>query len=371
MIGGLDPISMLVDFVTKLEPVMAIMSAFGQIIEVINAVLTPVTKMIKDALGPAINALGKVIGTLLLPVFWILGKAIEVISGIIIIVATVIASIINAVITGINFVLGIFGVHLDGINIDNLTKSMPGTDSESKSKSSRGPAGATYTAAPVINYNVTINTDVITGQGGIRDLAILLNKEIAAAAKLTDTSLVATGLHASPGTKWSDLTNSNPQIDIEDARQLLHKKSGVRPNTLVMSEPVFNKLLFNKKLISVLGVTGMQMLSMEMLKRILNIENILVGSALKDTVAYGSSSDPSLDYVWGDSVVLCYIAPTVGRKTRTVGCGFYWTAKGTNGVGVRKWWDQAKQATKVEGEHWYDLKIISDNSSYIFEDVLA
>lgn len=202
--------------------------------------------------------------------------------------------------------------------------------------------------------------------------AILMNKEILAAKKLTDTSLVATGLHDVPSVKWSDLVNSNPQIDIQNARELLHKKSGLRPNTLILSEPVYNKLIFNKKIMAILSITSLQMLSMEMLKTILGVDNILIGSALKDTTAYGSATAPALDYVWGESAVLCYIAPgAVGRKTRTLCAGFYWSAKGTNGVGVRKWWDEAKQATKVESEHWYDLKIISNNSSYIFEDVLA
>lgn len=203
--------------------------------------------------------------------------------------------------------------------------------------------------------------------------AILLNKEIDAAAKLTDTTLLDVDMHKDITFKWNNYAKdedgayiSNPLTDIEAGKTAMHQKSALRPNTLIVSEPVYNALKFHPSLIGILGVNALQMLTKEMLEAILGVK-ILVGSGLKDTDGSGA-----LNYIWGTSAVLCYVAPkAVGKKTRTVGLAFQWKAKGIGGVAVRKWYETAKQATKVEAEKWYDQKIISKNSSFIFVDTIS
>ncbi len=225
----------------------------------------------------------------------------------------------------------------------------------------------TPNADEVIRQELEANATELTTE------AILLNKEIDAANKLTDTSLVDSDMFETVTHKWSNYADadSNPQLDIEEAKEKMHKKSGLRPNTLIVSEPVFNKLKFHPKLLALLGNNSLQMLTQSMIETMLGVR-IVIGSALKDATAANSPNIPALNYVWGLTAVLCYIAPkAVGRKTRTCALSFYWTAKGSNGVGVRKWYEVAKQATKVEAEHWYDHKIISKNSSYIFVDAIV
>lgn len=199
---------------------------------------------------------------------------------------------------------------------------------------------------------------------------ILLNKEIDAASKLTDTTLLDTDMYKDIVAKWSDYGktegeyNSNPQMDIEEGKAAMHAKSGLYPNTLILSKPVFDKLKFHPALIALLGSSALKMLTLDMLENTFGVK-ILIGNALKDTA--GTSS-----YVWGTAAVLCYVAPkAVGKKTRTTALGFRWKAKGIGGVGVRKWYETAKQATKVEAEIWYDQKIISKNSSFIFVDPIV
>lgn len=210
------------------------------------------------------------------------------------------------------------------------------------------------------------STELITE--GIR-----LNKEIDAADKLTDPNLIDAGLSHAVTNKWNDYTSdSNPQLEIEEGKKKLHQKSGLRPNTLVVSEPVYQALKFHPKLITILGVNALQMLTHEMLETILGVR-ILVGRALKDSNPTSKiTPTPALNYVWGANAVLCYIAPrAVGRKTRTAALSFQWTRRDRGAVGVRRWYEEAKQATKIEAEHWYDQKIISGNSSYIFVDAVA
>lgn len=86
---------------------------------------------------------------------------------------------------------------------------------------------------------------------------ILLNKEIDAANKMLDTknyhkdlqiTLGATGAPA----KWSDYKNSDPILDIKKAKEAIHRKSGLRPNVLIISEPVKNVLEVHPRLLEVI-----------------------------------------------------------------------------------------------------------------------
>ena len=162
--------------VAVMDPLTTIVKGFADIIS------GPVNK----ALQPIINillALGKGIGQVLLPVIEFFGK---IILGI----ASFIAMIFNGIASVINFLLGWAGVHIDMIDIGNLSAAPASSSASDKSSGDSGTvAGGTaqYTAAPVINMNINIYATAITAGDKImtlEDLAILLNEKLNAAMEL-------------------------------------------------------------------------------------------------------------------------------------------------------------------------------------------
>lgn len=212
---------------------------------------------------------------------------------------------------------------------------------------------------------------------------ILLNKEVAAAAKVLDPNSYHADLKQTMGSagplgattaKWSDYANSDPRLDIARAKQAMHKKAGLRPNTLIISEPVLNVLLMHPKLSGMIQYVQTPVLAMEQLKVLLGVPNILVGSAMKSTVsnpgqAAAGSVEP-LNYVWGNSAVLAYIAPSAGRKTISLGYTFMWNQGGLGAIQTRKWYEISRKATVIESEYWYAHKIISPYSGFLFADAV-
>lgn len=206
---------------------------------------------------------------------------------------------------------------------------------------------------------------------------ILLNKEIDAANKVMNPNSYHPDLRVTLGSggayKWSDYNNSNPLLDVEKAKEAMHKKGGIRPNTMIMSEQVLNVLKFHPKIIETIKYVQKGVVTQDLLESLFGVK-LLVGSALKSDVqnpGQAQAGEPeNLNYIWGNSVVLAYIAPRPGRKTVSLGYSFMWNKDGQGAVQVRKWYEVGRRATIVEAERWYDQKIISNLAGFIFADAV-
>lgn len=199
---------------------------------------------------------------------------------------------------------------------------------------------------------------------------ILLNKEVDAASKLLNPANYDSGLSQTLNVKWSDYSNSNPIADIEDAKSAIHRRSGLRANTLIISEPVFNVLKIHPKLIENIKYTQLGVLTKDLMATLFGVDNILVGSALKSTATNPGQADV-LNYIWGNSAVLAYIPPTPGKKIASIGYSFMWNKDGQGAVAVRKWYEQGRRATITEVERWYDQKMVSNVAGFLIADVIT
>lgn len=206
---------------------------------------------------------------------------------------------------------------------------------------------------------------------------ILLNKELDLASKLTnrnnfDGRLGATLGAAGESAQWSDYTNSDPQKDILVARQTGDMLAGMDYNTLVLSKAVYNVLRLHPKLKAFFGtITPTQFVSIEQMKMLFEVENIIiaegrVASRGNDVIGNGTA------YIWGTNAVLCYVPSSAGKYTPAVGYTFSWNKRGnvSGAVKVRKYYNEESQTTFIEGERWYDQKIISAFGAYVFNNAV-
>ncbi len=135
---------------------------------------------------------------------------------------------------------------------------------------------------------------------------LLLDYELEVAALATAPGSYAAGhvLALAGGTKWSAATGT-PVTDIRAASEIIRKKIGKRPNTLTLSADAAQALQTNAEVKSYLPSTQQGPATMEQLKQILNVANIVVGEAISLDAA-GVGSD-----VWGNNAVLAYV-PKIG-----------------------------------------------------------
>lgn len=100
--------------------------------------------------------------------------------------------------------------------------------------------------------------------------------------------------------QWSDLANSNPVSDIENAKEAIRASTGKRANVVILSPAVMKSLRQNQKIIERIQYTGRDVPTAELLAALFGVQRVIVGDAIKATDA-GAFSD-----VWGKSVVVAY-----------------------------------------------------------------
>lgn len=129
-----------------------------------------------------------------------------------------------------------------------------------------------------------------------------LDYEIEVATQATTAGTYAAG-HVSAlagGTKWSAETGT-PVTDIRAASDVIRKKIGKRPNKLTLSADAESALVSNKEVRSYLPSTQMGPATLDQLRLILKVDEIVVGDAV-----WIDETDTGRD-VWGNNAVLAYV----------------------------------------------------------------
>ena len=126
------------------------------------------------------------------------------------------------------------------------------------------------------NY-LDISQIAMTTASGI--LAQDYELDVAGVATLPGSFAAGHVIALAAGTKWS-ATTGTPVTDIRAASDVIRKKIGKRPNKLVLSADAATALIMNTEVRSYLPSTQMGPASMDQLKTILNVTEIVMGDAV-------------------------------------------------------------------------------------------
>ena len=146
---------------------------------------------------------------------------------------------------------------------------------------------------------------------------LMISKEKALATIITSGSNITQYTALSSTSQWSDYSNSDPIGDIRTARITIHKATFKRPNTIVMGKEVFDALCDHPQIIERIKYSQLGVVTEELMARVFNVDQILVGDAGYNSANEGQND--SLSYIWGKNAIVCYIAPTIRLKEVTLG----------------------------------------------------
>lgn len=151
-------------------------------------------------------------------------------------------------------------------------------------------------AAAVPSINLA-NASVRTVQDA---MALRLEIDQAALATTLGNYGVNNKTTLSGTSQWSDLVNSDPIKDVENAKDAIRGATGKLANVLVLSPAVLKSLRQHSKVIDRMKYTGRDVPTPEILAALFGVDKVVVGTAIQSTDA-GVFSD-----VWGKNVVLAY-----------------------------------------------------------------
>lgn len=104
--------------------------------------------------------------------------------------------------------------------------------------------------------------------------------------------------------KWDD-PNSDPVQVVEEGKEAVRRASGVDPNRLVLSKPVFSALKFHPKIVERFRYTTAESVTAKMLANLLDLEEVAVGKSV--AMDANADEEAAFDDVWGNAAILAYV----------------------------------------------------------------
>lgn len=197
--------------------------------------------------------------------------------------------------------------------------------------------------------------------------AIDLGREVRAAllAQNPATYLSGAKVTLSGSSQWSN-GGGDPIKAVEDGKEVVRQRTGMRPNTAAIGAAAYASLKFHPKLASALGSDKDKLITLEHLKAIWGLENIYVGEAL------AANGQGALGDIWGDNVVLAYVAkPGAGQSHDHDVPSFGYTLRKKGMPETDKYDAEGNKVEYVRHTDIYKVVVVGADAGYLIADTNA
>ena len=171
--------------------------------------------------------------------------------------------------------------------------------------------------------------------------------------------------------KWDDIS-STPIEDVTYNMDAVTKRTGYRPNTLVLGPQVFTALKSHPDVLDRIKYTQRGVVTTDILATLFDVERVLVPYAVKNTAQEGAAG--SYDFVYGKNAFLCYAAPGPALYAPSAGYLFTWQGlygAGTEGFRIKTFRMEANAADRIEGEAAYAMKVVAAQLGAFFSNAIS
>ena len=178
---------------------------------------------------------------------------------------------------------------------------------------------------------------------------------------------------------WNDVA-STPIEDIDGEATAVAEKNGgnKRPNSLFLGPKVWTALKNHPDIVDRIrgGATSGSpaVVTQRLVAQLLQLDRVEVFWATENTSQEGQTA--SFTFPAGRAALLAYVAPRPGLRVATAGYTFVWTQPGqiaapTQGVRIKKFRLEQFESDRIEGDHWYDHKVIASGLAAFFATAVS
>jgi hypothetical protein len=209
-------------------------------------------------------------------------------------------------------------------------------------------------------------------------LQALLRKDKTWVANFFTTGLWTgdqTGVAAGPGANQFlqfDQSASDPFKTIRAQILAVQKRTGYKPNTLVMGAEVWNTLADHAALTERIKYTERAIIDTELLASALGIDRVFIASGVENTGPEGGTA--SYSFIAGKSMLLVYSAARPSLQEPSGGYTFSWTGlEGAGGLraAISTFRMDPIKSDRVEIEMAWDQKLVAPEMGVFFASVIA
>jgi len=217
------------------------------------------------------------------------------------------------------------------------------------------------------NQDAPLNLDAAATEFVTRGLVLRREKDWA--TKFFTTSVwtgSTTGGDITVGTQW-DAAGSTPIEDIRAQLVSVKKKTGFRPNKLVMGEEVWTILQDHPDFLERIKYTQKGIVTKDLLASLLELDEVLVGGAIENTAEEGDTD--ALSFIFGKNALVVYANPRPSLLMPSGGYTFSWTGylgAAPTGQRILRFRMQHLRSDRIEGEMAYDQKLVAAECGAFF-----
>ena len=100
------------------------------------------------------------------------------------------------------------------------------------------------------------------------------------------------------------------------------------------------------------------------------MERVLIPRSVVNRANAGQPA--SLEPVWGKDALLLYVPPRAGLKTIAPTMTFVWSqGGGLRGTSVQTWREEARKASMIRVQKYYDTKLTAPDAAYLIKDAIS
>lgn len=208
---------------------------------------------------------------------------------------------------------------------------------------------------------------------------LMLQKDILWASTYFTTSVWGTDWAGTSGStaygssqvkKW-DLSGSDPIQDVLQAQIAVQKKTGLRPNVLVLGAELQAVLLHNANIIDRIKYTQAGILTPQLLAGVFGVEEVLVAGAIKNTANEDATFSGS--FIVGDGALLLYRPASPGLETPASGYQFEWSGRSGSmrGQRVRKFRMEKLESDRIEASQSFGFGLVASDTGLFMNDLMG
>jgi len=199
---------------------------------------------------------------------------------------------------------------------------------------------------------------------------LLLEKEYAVAASLTDTAVLTQNTTLVGTDQYSDYLNSDPVSDFSDFRATVRAACGLAPDVAIMDWAVWNKLRYHPAILDALGFKDNRPggLNEAELAMAIGVQRLFVAQGVYNSAKEGQAD--SITPIWGKHIVLAVLPQAAQPYQTSLGYEVLLT-----GGQPRKVYKQPgfnpPGSTSILVEDEYDHLISNASAAYLIKNAIA
>ncbi|PHP19527.1 hypothetical protein CG471_11755 [Sphingobium sp. IP1] len=164
--------------------------------------------------------------------------------------------------------------------------------------------------------------------------------------------------------KWSS-PDSNPKVQVADAKEVIRSRIGRRPNTLLVTGSLITSLSVHPMILAHFSQTSDEPISLAKLKSYFEVDNLVGGDGIFDN-ADGTTSD-----IWGTEAILAYVAPKTGgsgrgRNLALPSYGYTYQLKGRPLVTPTRW-EAGIQSWQSDVIDEFSAELVGADAGFLFQ----